>query len=233
MLIQVTDRWKTLHPGGAVGLLDLEIDRATENSAALLKEKLALEKQLRAKFHGLSRAELRSLPVMDAYTQYYKRFKKTYHLLLQLESVCMKQKPIPQVDPLVLAMFMAELKNLLLTAGHDLDKIQDQMTLDAASGEESYQLINGETATCKPGDMVTGDAEGIFCSIIYGQDARTQITPQTSHVLYVVYLPPGIEQAQVENHLQDLTQNVCTAFPNTRVNSHQVLRANPGPMIEN
>ncbi|MFN8595962.1 MAG: hypothetical protein U0559_07245 [Anaerolineae bacterium] len=33
---------------------------------------------------------------------------------------------------------MAEIKNLLLTAGHDLDTLQLPVTLDVASGQESY-----------------------------------------------------------------------------------------------
>jgi hypothetical protein len=50
---------------------------------------------------------------IKTYHDYYKRFKKTYHILLQLESIVFKNKSIPKVSSLVEAMFMAELKNLL------------------------------------------------------------------------------------------------------------------------
>ena len=62
--------------------------------------------------------------MIQAYAAYYERFNKTYHVQLQLESVALKGKSIPRVSALVEAMFMAELENLLLTAGHDLDVVQ-------------------------------------------------------------------------------------------------------------
>ena len=58
---------------------------------------------------------------LQVYDTYYKRFKKTYHVQLQLESIVFKGKSIPSVAALVEAMFMAEIKNMLLTAGHDLE----------------------------------------------------------------------------------------------------------------
>jgi hypothetical protein len=57
---------------------------------------------------------------LKTYNNYYKKFKKTYHVLLQLESIVFKNKSIHKVASLVEVMFIAELKNLLLTAGHDL-----------------------------------------------------------------------------------------------------------------
>ena len=65
---------------------------------------------------------------MREYINYYKRFKKTYHVLLQLESIN-KNKSIPRVDAPVQAMFMAELNSFLLTAGHDLNRIQSPIKI--------------------------------------------------------------------------------------------------------
>lgn len=44
----------------------------------------------------------------------------------------------PSVAALVEAMFIAELKNLLLTAGHDLDAVELPLKLDIARGGERY-----------------------------------------------------------------------------------------------
>jgi len=224
-MIKVSNNWRKSHPGGAAGFLSVQIDRQQKDTAKLVRKKEALENQLREKYQGIPRAEIRAMPVMDAYTQYYRRYKKTYHLLLQLDSICNKNKSIPNADPLVLSMFMAELDSLLLTAGHDLDQVSGQIYLDAAIGDETYTLINGETATCKPGDMVTVDSLGVFCSIIYGQDQRTQITPETDRVIYVVYVPPGVERFQIENHLQEQETNVRLAFPGARTTSREIISA--------
>src|SRR5262245_24144930 len=61
---------------------------------------------------------------MAAYVRYYKRFSKTYHVQLQLESIVLKRKSLPSVSPLVDANFTAEVETLVLTAGHDAQKLE-------------------------------------------------------------------------------------------------------------
>jgi DNA/RNA-binding domain of Phe-tRNA-synthetase-like protein len=133
--------------------------------------------------------------------------------LLQLESITHKNKSIPQGPVLVQAMFMAELNSLLLTAGHDLDQTQGLISLDSSSGEEAYTLLRNEEVTCKPGDIVMSDEQGVFCSVIYGLDLRTRITKETKNVLYAVYVPQGIAAEVIEKHLSDLEGNVHLISP--------------------
>ena len=131
----------------------------------------------------------------------------------QLESVIFKGKSIPSVTPLVEAMFMAELKNGLLTAGHDLGQVQGTLTLDAANGEETYVLINGKEQTLKVQDMFLRDDVSVLSSIIYGPDQRTRIAPETKHAVFTVYAPTGIARKAVEQHLEDIYSYVRLAAP--------------------
>ena len=128
---------------------------------------------------------------MRAYKDYYRRFNKTYHVQLQLESILYKNKSIPSVSALVEAMFMAEMKNMLLTAGHDLDAVQLPLILDVSTGEESYVLMRGDEQTVKPGDMLIADRVGVISNIIYGPDQRTQIRASTRSAIFTVYAPAG------------------------------------------
>jgi DNA/RNA-binding domain of Phe-tRNA-synthetase-like protein len=182
--------------------------QTTADTKLLNRKKVSLETDLRDHYRDMDRSEVLKVPEMQSYAAYYKRFKKTYHLLLQLESIVRKNKSIPQGPALVQAMFMAELSSLLLTAGHDLSHIDGQIQLDSANGDEVYKLLRGDSVTCKPGDMVTKDQQAVFCSIIYGQDQRTSITNDTQNVVYVVYVPPGIRTEVIEQHLIDLEENV-------------------------
>ncbi|GAI99035.1 unnamed protein product, partial [marine sediment metagenome] len=118
---------------------------------------------------------------------------------------------------LVEVMFMAELKNLLLTAGHNLDVADIPIKLDVASGGEKYTLLNGQEKELLSGDMMISDSQGIISSIIYGPDKRTQITPDTQHVLFTVYAPPGIEKSKVFLHLQDIQNYVHIIAPESEV----------------
>lgn len=222
MLI-VSQRWKAAYPGAAVGVLAMCDVANPERHPALDRRKAELEHQLRARF--ADRAELKALAPIQAYTAYYKRFKKTYHVLLQLESVVLKGKPIPRVAALVEAMFVAELQNLLLTAGHDLDVVQMPVRLDVSDGSERYLRLNGQEQVLKAGDMMIADAQGVISSVLYGPDRRTRITPDTHRVLFTVYAPPGIGERAVRQHLHDIEAHVTLVAPQAGVEVLEVVGA--------
>jgi DNA/RNA-binding domain of Phe-tRNA-synthetase-like protein len=222
MLI-VSERWRAAYPGAAVGVLAMRGAANPEYHPALDARKAELESQLRARFRD--RAELKALDPIGAYTAYYKRFKKTYHVLLQLESVVLKGKPIPRVAALVEAMFVAELKNLLLTAGHDLDVVEEPVRLDVSDGSERYVRLNGQEQVLKAGDMMIADAQGVISSVLYGPDRRTRIVPHTRRVLFTVYAPPGIGEGAVHEHLHDIAANVVLIAPGAEVEVLEVVGA--------
>ena len=185
--------------------------------AELEKMKAELEEQLRSQFAGQDRAAIANHPVLKVYGEYYKRFKKTYHVQLQLESIVLKGKSIPSVASLVECMFMAEVKNMLLTAGHDLDKLQLPLTLDVTQGTESYTVMRGEGQIVKAGDMIISDQAGIISNIIYGPDQRTQISESTRNVVFTVYAPAGIDDQLIMGHLQDMRDYVLVVAPEAEV----------------
>ena len=204
----VTQAWKSAFPGAHAGVLVIQNVVNPASYLELERAKEDLMGDLRTRYGGLERSQLLALPALQVYYAYYKRFKKTYHVQLQLESILFKGKSIPSVAALVEAMFMAEVKNMLLTAGHDLDTLQMPIRLDVTSGEEVYTLMRGQPQQVKPGDMIISDGQGIMSNIIYGPDQRTQIQPGTRNVLYTTYAPAGIEVASITRHLQDIERYV-------------------------
>ncbi len=183
----------------------------------LEKRKAELEEQLRSQFSGQDRAALSSHPILQAYNTYYRRFKKSYHVQLQLESIAWKGKFIPSVSALVESMFMAEMKNLLLTAGHDQDVLQLPLTLDVSKGTERYTLMRGDEQVLKADDMFISDQSGVISSIIYGPDQRTQITASTRNVVFTVYAPAGIDVQTVDRHLRDIRDYIMLFAPQAQV----------------
>jgi DNA/RNA-binding domain of Phe-tRNA-synthetase-like protein len=203
-MLEVTTAWKDTFPEAHVGVLAMREVSNPAQHAELEKHKIELENGLRAQFSGHERSALASHPILQAYSSYYRRFNKTYHVQLQLESITWKRKAIPSVSALVEAMFMAEMKNLLLTAGHDLDVLRLPLTLDVSKGTERYILMRGEEQVLKPDDMFIRDKDDVISSIIYGPDRRTQITADTRNVVFTVYAPAGIDEQAVKEHLQDI-----------------------------
>jgi len=216
-MFEVSSAWKSTYPEAHVGVLVMRAVTNPAHHAALESQKVALEEQLRAQFSGQDRTAIASHPVLRAYGEYYRQFKKTFHIQLQLESIVLKGKSIPSVAALVESMFMAEMQDLLLTAGHDLDALQLPLRLDVATGSEQYILLRGEEQMLKPGDMMISDQTGIISSIIYGPDQRTQITPNTQNVIFTAYAPPGIDEQTVLEHLQHIKDNVMIFAPQAQV----------------
>jgi DNA/RNA-binding domain of Phe-tRNA-synthetase-like protein len=225
VIFEVSDAWKVAFPQAHVGVLVMRDVSNPAHHAALEREKETLESQLRERFAGQTRGDLDQLPILQAYAAYYKRFKKTYHVQLQLESIVFKGKSIPSVATLVEAMFMAEVKNLLLTAGHDLDALQLPARLDVSQGDEIYTVMRGQPQQLKPGDMFIADREGIISNILYGPDQRTQIQAATRNMMFTVYAPDGINERAVLEHLHDIERYVRIVAPESRVEVRHVFGA--------
>lgn len=216
-MIIISDKIKKVYPKALLGILVMKNVCNPTQHEELNRCKFELENSLRNKFANLNRSDLKGMEPLKTYHDYYKRFKKTYHVLLQLESIVFKNKSIPKIATLVEVMFMAELKNLLLTAGHNLDVADIPIKLDVASGGEKYTLLNGQEKELLSGDMMISDSQGIISSIIYGPDKRTQITSDIQNVLFTVYAPPGIEKSKVFLHLQDIQNYVHVIAPESEV----------------
>src|SRR5262249_5518157 len=211
--ISVADGWRAAHHGGAIGLLELSGIGAADGPARLGERKRATEALLRERYHGLTRQDIATLPVMSAYVRYYKRFGKTYHVQLQVESIVSKGKSLPDVMPLVDANFVAEVETLVLTAGHDATKLRGPISIDVSRDGDQMTQMSGALKPLLAGDMIMRDAGGVSCSIIYGQDNRSPISAQTAHALYVAYAPTGVPADAVGAQLQKIEENVRLFAP--------------------
>jgi DNA/RNA-binding domain of Phe-tRNA-synthetase-like protein len=224
-LFTAGENWTEAPPGMCTGALAVRGVENPEACAALDERKASLEDGLRQRYAGMDRSGLAALPVLRAYEAYYRGFRKTYHVQLQLESLLFKGKSIPSVSALVEAMFMAELENLLLTAGHDLDQLALPVRVGNARGDETYVMMRGETQTLKPGDVYMSDRVGVISSIIYGPDGRTRITPATQAALFTVYAPPGIGAAAVAHHLERIAEYIRLVSPGAKVDAPIIFEA--------
>jgi DNA/RNA-binding domain of Phe-tRNA-synthetase-like protein len=211
--ITETSEWRNVHAGATIGLLEL---RGVDNqhvSPALEAKKREAEDHLRSTYTGYGRKDFLAIPVLAAYKSYYRGFKKTYHVQLQLESLVNGDRDLPAVSPLVDANFLAEMTTFVLTAGHDAGRLVGPIAIDASRAGDEMTLMGGKKKAIYPGDMVMRDADGICCSIIYGQDNRSPISRATDHVLYVSYAPPGVSADETRAQLATIEDNVRLFSP--------------------
>jgi len=207
--------------GCLIGILVMTGIDNLNSGEALEEVRRELEKELGAEYGQMTREELKGIHPMKIYVSYYKKFGYTYHVLSQLESVA-NGKRIPNVSALVEAMFMAELKNMLLTAGHDLEKIQQPLLVKVSTGKESYLGINGKSITTTPGDIMIMDGQSVISSILKGPDRRTRISATTQQVLFTIYAPEGIFEDMVLRHMNDIEAWVRLFSPNAETKMKKV-----------
>jgi DNA/RNA-binding domain of Phe-tRNA-synthetase-like protein len=223
--ISTTDEWQTTHTGAIIGILEISGVDNTHMSPQLDERKRETEARLRENYKGFTRQDFLSLPVMSAYDEYYKKFNKTYHVQLQVESIVLKGKSLPDVSPLVDSNFLAEVETLILTAGHDVAKLRGSISMDVSQEGDQITQMNGAAKVIRAGDMIMKDTNGICCSIIYGQDNRSPISSETSHVLYVAYAPAGVPAKAVDSQLGRIEENIRLFSPNAIVERHQLFSA--------
>jgi len=226
--ISATDGWRNAHPGATIGLLEISGVENTDSSSRLDERKRDTEARLKERYQGFTRQDFLALPVMLAYATYYKRFNKTYHVQLQVESIVLKGKHLPAVSPLVDANFTAEVETFILTAGHDVTQLHGAISIDVSREGEYMTQMNGAYKAIRAGDMVMRDTDGISCSIIYGQDNRSLISRETSHVLYVAYAPAGVPAARVDTQLRKIEENIRLFSQTAVVEQHALLSADTG-----
>ncbi len=224
-ILEVDPSWRGAHPGASVGLIAMRGVASPASNDKLNDLATALETDVRSRFGSADRETIRATPPLPAYAAYYKRWGQRYHVAMQLESVAQKGKALPRVAALVEAMFVAELKNLLLTAGHDLDALQLPVRLSVGAGE-SFTAPNGQETTVKAGDMVITDARGrVLSAIITGPSDVARIGPETTAALFYTYAPPGIDSGLVDAHLDEIERNVKLIAPEAEVAAREIVTA--------
>lgn len=223
--ISATRNWKTAHPEAVIGLLEISGVDNTQSSLPLEALKRETETRLRERYKGFQRSDFRAQPVIAAYERYYKKFDKTYHVQLQLESIVLKAKPLPAVSPLVDANFTAEVETLVLTAGHDVARLTGDVWIDVSREGDTITQMNGSVKALRAGDMLMRDAGGVCCTVIYGQDNRSPISKATTHALYVAYAPAGVAADRVALQLQKIEAHVRLFAPTAALDQQRLISA--------
>ncbi len=222
-MIKISPSVKNIYPEAKFGAMIVSgIDH--EEGHSCMTDIITKElQQLRQRYCDYDRKAILQMEPLRSYAAYYKKFGKTYHVLGQLESVVQKGKGIPSVGTTVEAMFLAEIKNMLLTAGHDGDLISGDLTVDVADEPLYYQGIAGKKQQLVQQDLYLSDREGILSSIIKGPDYRTRLTGDSKRVLYFTYGVEGVGTALIRAHLDTIFSYLSQVYKGVEIESIDVL----------
>lgn len=157
----------------------------------------------------------------NPYYRYFKKYKKTYPVLQQLESFLLKDRPFPSGNPVNEVAFLAELRTQMLLGAHDIDRIAGVPELFCPTEKLPFPSMRGEEVHTYPGDVSGRDDGGIIWGMIAGADERTCIRPDSTHIAYLVFGAPGVTNGQVEDLLDTLAGYARTLSPEAGV--HKLL----------
>lgn len=222
--ITFSDQWHATFPNAHIGYLIVNGVDNQKRPSSLEQHKVDVVTAVRQKFAGQERADLIQNPILKAYRTYYKKFNKTYHVQLQLESILHKGRSLPNVNPLVDSAFAAEIETLILTASHDIDKLNGPILFDATQKGEPFIQMGNREQTLKANDMVMRDNSTPACTIIYGQDNISPISPSTQNAMYVAYCPVDVPKSTIEAHFEAIQQNILKFQPDAQFDAPLIIQ---------
>ena len=188
----------------------------TEDFHSMVEEHLRL---LREKYADYDR---KALFGENVYFRFFKKFKKTYPVMMQLESFLLKGRPFPMENPVTAIPFLVELETQILSGTHDVDDVHGTVRLFAGTEKAPFAGMRGEEVHTYPGDFCARDDEGIIFSMIAGADARTCAKLGSRHVFYPVFGVTGQPAGEIAAVLDRLEEYVRTLAPEADI-SRQLL----------
>ena len=134
----------------------------------------------RAALHALVERELAALRERYAdydrkavfgenpYFRFFRKFKKTYPVMQQFETVMFKGRPFPEEDPVTAVPFLLELTTFVLSGTHDIDRIDGPLTIFTPDAKLPFDGMRGDSTHTYPNDICGRDETGIIFSMILG-----------------------------------------------------------------
>ncbi len=225
-MIAVESEVGFLYPEATLGVLVMRRLGGVPDGAALDAAAAGLLATLQERFGGLTRPELRRRYPLDVTLAYFKKFNQTNPVQHQLESVLAGRKSLTEAPPLPRAMFLAEMEGLLLTSGHDLDRLEPPFTLKVAAERLPFIGISGREMRLTRDDVYVADRRGVVVSVLQGPEERSPLTPATRNALFLVFGLPGCREADLAAHLDRLESCLRLAARGAETAFKRVL---PGP----
>lgn len=155
----------------------------------------------------------------NPYVRFFKKFKKTYPVMLQFESVILRGQPFPQDNPIREVPFLMELTTRMLSGVHDVDQVRGAIELFLGVDRTPFMGLNGRESYTYPGDFCGRDDGGVIFSAIAGCDMRTRARLESRHAFYPVFGTPDMPAEAVWEAIGTLVRYVNTLAPESQTRS--------------
>jgi DNA/RNA-binding domain of Phe-tRNA-synthetase-like protein len=162
--------------------------------------------------------EIKSHPRIASWRQAYADFgvnpNKFYCSIESLGRRARRGDQLPYINTLVALFNYFSLKHMVPSGGDDLDRVEGNLCLTLAKGDEPFTPFNSETIEYPaPGEVVYVDNSKVMCRCWnWRQGDQTKLTSTTANVaINVDCLPPVLrdEAEAITKELADLVREFC------------------------
>lgn len=158
----------------------------------------------------------------EPYFRYFRKFKKTFPVMMQVESFLLKDRPYPEGKYVNSVAFLTELKTRGLMGTHDEDKVIGDLVFYGETEKTDFPSLHGEVAHSYPGDATGKDDGGIIISMIAGADDRTCLNENSRNALYFAFGTPGMSEDVLNGYLDQLEVYAKTLAPTAETNRKMI-----------
>ena len=208
-------------PGLNIGLVVVKgIDNTGVNDEVMGMIK-AREKEIKESF---SREKLSENPKIKAWREAYSSFgakpKKYKCSVENLYRMILEGIELKHINKIVDVYNYISIKHMIPVGGDDTDKVDGNITLKIAKGDEPFKELNSdEIKNPKEGEVVYADDKEILCRRWNWRECdKSKMTEETKNVALVVEgLPPAIKEEveKIINEMAELVKKFCAGETQT------------------
>jgi DNA/RNA-binding domain of Phe-tRNA-synthetase-like protein len=218
--LRVTDEIFARYPEVVLAVVTAHgIDNSGAVDPAAAEARLAAlrheERQVRAALAGSQVADHpRIAPWREAYRLFGAKPKDYPSSIENLVRRVLKGAAVPAINPLVDLYNTISLRHLVPVGGEDLDRVEGDVRLTLATGDEPPVRLLGEPEARppKPGEVIYADDLGILCRRWNWKEAeRTKLTAATRRAFLVIEGLPPVGAELVERAARELAALVRTS----------------------
>ena len=210
-------------PGLSIGVVlasGVDNSRGREQAAEILRE------QIERVCGEWSRERLELDPRILAWREAYRRFgakpKKHRCSVENMLRTILSARPTPSINPVVDLYNAISLKHVIPAGGDDLDRVEGDIHLTIATGDERFVPLNGTDAVSpKPGEVIYRDDDDVLCRRWNWRECdKSKLTESTTNLCLVVEgLPPfsADDVSQIASELAETVETHCSGRTTVRV----------------
>jgi len=194
------------------------IARGVNNSGENQKLLRLLRKVEQEATQDESLQDIKNHPSIASWRQVYSDFgsnpNKFYCSIESLARRARRGKQVPYISTLVALFNYFSLKHMVPSGGDDLDRVDGDLRLTLAKGDEPFTPLNSDVVEYPiPDEVIYGDSSKVMCRRWnWRQGDQTKLTPATTNVAINVDCLPPVSRDEAEaitKELANLVKEFC------------------------